>query len=166
MYYASPAQVNILTPPDAMSGPVQVEVTSNGASAGYTQQAAAVSVSFFVFNGGPYVAATHADGSLLGPASLYPGATTPAQPGETLVLYAKRIRADVESRDQRVGGAIGSAVAGAGGDDRRRDGDDGVRGGWWRRASSNSTSWCQAGWGMGTRRSRRRTTGRRRRLER
>jgi len=88
MYYASPAQVNILTPPDAMNGPVQVEVTSNGASAGYTQQAAAVSPSFFVFNGGPYVAATHADGSLLGPASLYPGATTPAQPGETIVLYA------------------------------------------------------------------------------
>jgi len=91
VYYASPAQVNILTPPDAMSGPVQVQVASNGASAGYTQQAAAVSPSFFVFNGGPYAAATHTDGSLLGPASWYPGATTPAQPGETIVLYANGI---------------------------------------------------------------------------
>src|SRR5215472_5377018 len=74
-----------------MSGPVQVQVASNGASAGYTQQAAAVSPSFFVFNGGPYAAATHTDGSLLGPASWYPGATTPAQPGETIVLYANGI---------------------------------------------------------------------------
>lgn len=41
-----------------------------------------------MFNGGPYVAATHANGSLLGPASLYPGSTTPAKPGETIVLYA------------------------------------------------------------------------------
>lgn len=29
-----------------------------------------------------------ADGTLLGPASLYPGSTTPAKPGETIVLYA------------------------------------------------------------------------------
>jgi hypothetical protein len=47
-----------------------------------------ISPSFFVFNGGPYVAAEHLSGSLLGPASLYPGATTPAKPGETVVLYA------------------------------------------------------------------------------
>ena len=51
-------------------------------------QAQATSPSFFLFNGGPYVAATHVGGALLGPASLYPGATTPAQPGETVVLYA------------------------------------------------------------------------------
>jgi uncharacterized protein (TIGR03437 family) len=30
----------------------------------------------------------HLDGSLLGPPSLYPGSTTPAKPGETVVLYA------------------------------------------------------------------------------
>jgi len=34
------------------------------------------------------VAATHADGTLLGPPTLYPGSTTPAKPGETVVLYA------------------------------------------------------------------------------
>jgi uncharacterized protein (TIGR03437 family) len=89
VYYISPAQVNILTPPDAMSGPVQVQVTNNGtASATFPAQAQAQAPSFFVFNGGPYVAATHANGSLLGPASLYPGSTTPAKPGETVVLYA------------------------------------------------------------------------------
>ena len=88
IYYISPAQIDILTPPDAMSGPVQVVSTNNGASASFTAQAQALSPSFFVFNGGPYVAATHADGTLLGPVSLYPGATTPAKPGETIVLYA------------------------------------------------------------------------------
>jgi uncharacterized protein (TIGR03437 family) len=89
VYYISPTQVNILAPPDPMSGPVQVQVTTNGAStASFTAQAQALSPSFFVFNGGPYIAATHANGSYLGPASLYPGSTTPAKPGETIVLYA------------------------------------------------------------------------------
>jgi uncharacterized protein (TIGR03437 family) len=89
VYYISPTQINILTPPDAMSGPVQVVVNNNGASsASFTAQAQALSPSFFVFGGGPYVAATHADGNLLGPVSLYPGSTTPAKPGETIVLYA------------------------------------------------------------------------------
>jgi uncharacterized protein (TIGR03437 family) len=89
LYYSSPTQVNILTPPDAMSGPVEVEVTNNGTvSAPFTAQAQSESPSFFVFNGGPYVAAAHANGSYIGPASLYPGLTTPAAPGETVVLYA------------------------------------------------------------------------------
>jgi uncharacterized protein (TIGR03437 family) len=89
VYYISPLQVNILTPPDALSGPVQVEVTSNGAtSAAFTAQAKSISPSFFVFSGGPYVAATHLNGSLIGPATLFPGASTPAKPGETIVLYA------------------------------------------------------------------------------
>jgi uncharacterized protein (TIGR03437 family) len=89
VYYMSPTQVNILTPPDAMSGLVQVQVTTNGqTTASFTAQAQALSPSFFVFTGGRYVAATHADGSYLGPASLYPGSTTPAKPGETVVLYA------------------------------------------------------------------------------
>jgi uncharacterized protein (TIGR03437 family) len=89
VYYISPTQVNILTPPDAISGSVQVVVTNNGANtASFTAQAQAFSPSFFVFNGGPYVAATHANGSLLGPATLYPGSTTPAKPGEIVVLYA------------------------------------------------------------------------------
>jgi uncharacterized protein (TIGR03437 family) len=88
VYYISPTQVNILTPPDAMTGPVQVVATNNGAvSTSFTAQAQAVSPSFFVFNGGPYVAAVHANGSLIGPTDLYPGSTTPAKPGETVVLY-------------------------------------------------------------------------------
>jgi uncharacterized protein (TIGR03437 family) len=82
--------VNILTPPDALpSGTVPVVVTNNGSvSAAFNAQAQSLSPSFFVYSGTPYVAALHANGSLIGPASLYPGSSTPAQPGETVELYA------------------------------------------------------------------------------
>jgi len=92
VYYISPTQVNILTPPDTMPSKVAVQVTNNG-SAGtpFTAQTQALSPSFFVVNGGPYVIAQHsADYSLVGPASFsapgYP--ITPAKPAETVVLYA------------------------------------------------------------------------------
>ncbi|MBZ5605034.1 MAG: IPT/TIG domain-containing protein [Acidobacteriia bacterium] len=89
VYYISPAQLNILTPPDAISGSVQIQVANNGAtSANFTAQAQAESTSFFVFNGGPYIAAVHLNGSLIGPATLFAGYTSPAQPGETIVIYA------------------------------------------------------------------------------
>jgi uncharacterized protein (TIGR03437 family) len=87
--YISPTQVNFLTPPAAISGAVQVTLFINGTPiAGYVEQAQALLPSFFQFNGGPYLAATHLNGSLVGPTSLYPGLTTPALPGETIVLYA------------------------------------------------------------------------------
>jgi len=64
-------------------------VTNNGTpTAPFTAQAQPLSPSFFVFNGGPYVAGTHLNGSYLGPATLYRGLTTPAQPGEIVVIYA------------------------------------------------------------------------------
>jgi uncharacterized protein (TIGR03437 family) len=89
VYYISPSQINALTPPDAMSGAVQVVVTNNGIpSASFTAEAQNLSPSFFVFDGGPYVAAVHADGSLIGPTTLYPGSSTPAKPGEIILLYA------------------------------------------------------------------------------
>jgi len=89
VYYISPMQVNILTPPSAISGSVPVQVSDNGViSASFMVRAQAESPSFFVFGGGPYIAATHANGSYVGPTSLYPGLTTPAQPGETIVMYA------------------------------------------------------------------------------
>ena len=87
VYYVSPSQVDILTPPNPISGEVQVSVTTNGLTATFTAQTQAASPSFFVFDGGPYVAATHANGSLIGPTTLYPGASTPAQSGETIVIY-------------------------------------------------------------------------------
>lgn len=89
IYYVSPSQINILTPPDAMPGQVKVVVTNDGTvGASFTAQAQARSPSFFVFNGGPYLAATHSGGTLLGPSTLFPGSSTPAKPNEIVVLYA------------------------------------------------------------------------------
>ncbi|MCL5743013.1 MAG: hypothetical protein M1541_03655, partial [Acidobacteria bacterium] len=91
VYYISPTQVNVLTGLDGATGQVQVVVT-NGAN---SSQAFAVNVrarapGFFLFGATKYIAATHADGSLLGPASMsVPGYEfTPAKPNETVVLYA------------------------------------------------------------------------------
>jgi len=89
VFYISSTQINVLTPPNLGSGPAQVQVTVSGvSSATYTVLASPVSPAFFVIGGSPYVLATHADGSLIGPATLYPGSTTPAKPGETIVAYA------------------------------------------------------------------------------
>jgi uncharacterized protein (TIGR03437 family) len=52
-----------------------------------TVQKNALSPAFLIF-AGKYVAALHADYSLVGAANLLPGAvTTPAKPGETILLY-------------------------------------------------------------------------------
>jgi uncharacterized protein (TIGR03437 family) len=48
--------------------------------------AQATSNSLFQY-GGSYALATHLDGSLIGPSTLYPGTTTPVKPGETFILY-------------------------------------------------------------------------------
>ncbi len=89
IYYISSSQVNVLTPPDLAAGSVQVKVTLNGiVVASFTAQAQTASPSFFVFNGGPYVAAVDANGGFIGPTSLYPGLTAPAAPGEVLQIYA------------------------------------------------------------------------------
>jgi uncharacterized protein (TIGR03437 family) len=92
VYFISPAQIDILTPPNTPTGSVTVQVTSNGAtSAAFAVKAQALAPSFFNLDGGPYVAAQHgADNSFVGPASFsapgYP--FTPAKPGETVVIYA------------------------------------------------------------------------------
>lgn len=101
--YVSPAQVNILTPLDTATGPVTVTLTTPTGSGTTTVSApatmAANSLGFFVFNiSAPfYPAAIHGVANcptkyngacFLGPATLYPGLSTPAAPGETIVLYA------------------------------------------------------------------------------
>jgi uncharacterized protein (TIGR03437 family) len=87
--YISPTQINVLAPDDATMGAVQVEVTtaqqmSNSVPAQKQQFAPA----FFTIGGGAYVAAVHANYTLVGKTGLLPGvATQPAAPGETVVLY-------------------------------------------------------------------------------
>jgi uncharacterized protein (TIGR03437 family) len=84
-------QLNILTPLDTTIGPVPVVVTSGATSSPpFTVSMQAVAPSFLLFGATEYIAATHGDNTLLGPASLsVPGYTfTPAHPGEEIVLYA------------------------------------------------------------------------------
>jgi uncharacterized protein (TIGR03437 family) len=82
-------QINILTPLDDTTGPVPIVVTSGSTSSGaYTANLKGIAPAFLLFGATNYVASTHSDYTLLGPASLYPGSSTPAQPGETILLYA------------------------------------------------------------------------------
>ena len=89
-YYVSTTQINVLTPLDATTGPVQVVVTSAGvSSAPFTVLANPVAPSFLLSGSTRYILATHADGTLVGPTQMsapgYPFA--PAQSGETIQLY-------------------------------------------------------------------------------
>lgn len=88
--YISPTQINVMSPADTSSGPVEVKVSVNDqTSDAAIATAQTLSPGFFTFDG-KYLAATHADNSLLGKPGLFPSAptaTTAAKPGETIVLY-------------------------------------------------------------------------------
>ncbi len=87
VYFISPSQINFLTPPAALSGAAQIQVTVNGrASTPFPVNAQNTDPAFFQW--GTYVVATHADYSPVGPTSLFPGLSTPAKPGEQIVLWA------------------------------------------------------------------------------
>jgi uncharacterized protein (TIGR03437 family) len=90
VYYVSPTQINVLSPADTAQGSVPVQVTYAGKTSNTlnaTQETYAPALFTLSPLGQKYVAATHADGSYVGPTNLYPGLTTPVQPGETIVLY-------------------------------------------------------------------------------
>ena len=82
-------QINILTPLDNTIGPAPVVVTSGAISSPpFSAILQPVAPSFLLFSPAGYIAATHANNALLGPASLYPGSSTPAAAGEVIQLYA------------------------------------------------------------------------------
>ena len=87
--YISPSQINVLAPDDVTEGPVQVQVTTaQQASNAISAQKSAFAPAFFTFNG-TYVAALHADYSVVGAANLLAGTvSTPAKPAETIMLYS------------------------------------------------------------------------------
>ncbi len=88
VYYISPTQINALAPGDTASGNISVEVVRSGLRSDPAPAVLnRVSPAFFVFKNDKYAAATHADGKFVGPTSLYPGASTPAKPGEVIALY-------------------------------------------------------------------------------
>jgi uncharacterized protein (TIGR03118 family) len=88
VYYISPTQIDLIAPADSTTGTVQVVVSNNGlASASTAATLAAYAPGFFITQNN-YVAALHANGTIVGPATLYPNNSTPAKSGETISLYA------------------------------------------------------------------------------
>ena len=82
-------QINVLTPLDSTTGPVKVVINNQGVlSAPFTVNMGAIEPSFLLFSPAGYVTATHTDGSLLDPTSLYLGYSTPAKPDKVIVAYA------------------------------------------------------------------------------
>jgi uncharacterized protein (TIGR03437 family) len=84
VYYISPTQINVQAP-DVASGTVPVTVTS-GTVTSNSVNATVTDFSPAFFVAGNYAIATHADGSLVAPAGLFPG-STPAAKGETVTLW-------------------------------------------------------------------------------
>jgi uncharacterized protein (TIGR03118 family) len=86
--YISPTQINVLIPTGTAQGPAQLQTVNNGLTSGtVTVQVQLVSPAFFLFSDAKHIAATHADGTPIGPAGLLPN-STPAKPGEIVILYA------------------------------------------------------------------------------
>ena len=85
--YISDTQINAQAPSDAGVGAASVVVTVNGVSSTPTStQVLSSSPAFFLWNG-KYAVATRQDYSYIGPATLYPGTTTPAKPGDVVILW-------------------------------------------------------------------------------
>lgn len=80
-------QINVLSPLDNTLGAVPVVVSNNGVpTTAFTATMHALGPALFNFDGS-HVVATHLNYTLVGPTSLYPGASNPAAPGETIVVY-------------------------------------------------------------------------------
>lgn len=83
-------QINVLAPTLGTVNPSPaVVIVGNGGStsAPFVTFRAGYSPAFFSLDVAGHVAARHLDASLVGPASLYPGSTTPAKAGETISIY-------------------------------------------------------------------------------
>lgn len=90
VYFISPGQLNVLAPMEEVSSDVTVRVTTpQGDSNTVTARRRRLSPGLFLFSaeGSRYVAAQHLNWSLVGKTTLYPDATTPAQPNEWIHLY-------------------------------------------------------------------------------
>ena len=79
-------QINVLTPPDTI-GPGEI-IVRNGSvsSAPFPFRFSPVAPTFLSFTDG-WVAASHADGRPVGSDWMYPGFSSPAKPGETIILW-------------------------------------------------------------------------------
>lgn len=87
--YISPSQINILTPANLATGTQAAVVVSDNGLTNVAQevQTSPFGPAFFLL-GGKYAVAQHANGTIVGAATLVPDNSTPAAPGETIALFA------------------------------------------------------------------------------
>jgi uncharacterized protein (TIGR03118 family) len=91
--FVSNTQLNFLVPSTIPTGPAQIQTTNNGlTSAAVTANVDPLAPAFFTIgtnatSGNMYVAAEHVNGMPIGPAATIKTAT-PAEPGETIMLFA------------------------------------------------------------------------------
>jgi uncharacterized protein (TIGR03437 family) len=87
--FVSPGQINVLTPANLEVGaPAAVVVSDSGlTNFALGVQTSAFGPAFFLL-GGKYAVAQHANGTIVGAATLVPNNSTPAAPGETIALFA------------------------------------------------------------------------------
>jgi uncharacterized protein (TIGR03118 family) len=85
--YISPVQINLVTPVDLpTTGSVTVVVSNNDLTS-TTLSVSAQFVAPALFLNGAYAAALHANNTIVGPTTLVANNSTPAVPGETIVLF-------------------------------------------------------------------------------
>ncbi len=90
--FVSNTQVNFLVPASLSTGAAQIQTTNNGlTSASLTVNVDPLAPAFFTLganaaSGNVYIAAEHANGTLIGPAIIKNA--SPAEPGETIMLFA------------------------------------------------------------------------------
>jgi uncharacterized protein (TIGR03437 family) len=94
VWFLSSAQVNVLAPADATTGPVKVTLTNCGnTSPVFTAQKAPLAPgllapSNFMVNGKQYLAAQFSDGTFVANVNAFAGVTSrPAKPGDQLIVY-------------------------------------------------------------------------------
>lgn len=88
VYYISPKQIDILTPADSTTGAVPVQITNSTLTSGSVSATLQpFSPAFFVLKDGKSIAAEHGDYTVVGATTLYAGQSTPAKPGEEIVLF-------------------------------------------------------------------------------
>ncbi len=87
--YVDPRQICVVSPADTAVGPVSVQVTNNGlVSAAGTAQLQSAAPALFAWSGKYVLATRSSDGSWVGPADLFAGSTTPAKPGDVVMLWS------------------------------------------------------------------------------
>ena len=80
-------QINVLTPLDFATGPVEVRVMSVSGRFSFTVNMQSLAPGLFQFSGTPNVWAVHANGAPVGPPSSFPEFSSPAAPNERIALY-------------------------------------------------------------------------------